>query len=400
MGVEQISEAEYKMYSAEIQSLMKSQPKAGSKEAERLKLIGLAVQLYEKNKFHFEKPTAIEAIKFRMEEMGLNQNDLIPYLGGKNRVSEILSQKRPLTLPMIKALNKYLGIPLEILLQEEEPASFTFSVDHLNLDSTIYKEVVKKGWIKQGSSELTSIRGQFNDFLKPLGGLTSANALFRSNPHPNSKGFNETAAFLWTAKVLLESEKLSASSFDIENITMDFLKSVAELSAFEKGPLLAQEHLLKYGVKLVIVPHLTSTYIDGGTIANSEGDPVIGMSLRYDRLDSFWHTLMHELVHVFKHFKIVQGPFLDDLDAGVSSDPIEKEADQIARDIFIPKGIWRSSDALHFRKKEDIIALAKQLKINPAIIAGRIRFEANRFQDFNELIGLNKVREMFGVKWT
>ena len=397
MSFDQISETEYKKYLKEIESLMKTQPSSGTKEGERLKLLALAVQNYEKNSFFFEKPTPVEAIKFRMTEMGLSQNDLIPYLGGKNRVSEILSQKRPLTLPMIKALNKYLGIPLEVLLQDEKPEQFVFSPSKLEFSEGLHKELQKKGWVKK---EPVGAHGDFgkqiNLFLKPLGGLTQANVLFRSSPQSNVRGTDQAAAFLWSAKVLIESKSVEAKQFSLDRINLDLLRSVAELSYYEKGPLLAQEELLKVGIRVVIVPHLSSTYIDGGTITNEEGAPVIGLSLRYDRLDSFWHTLMHELVHVYKHLRVIRGPFLDDSDIDNRADPIEKEADQIAREIFISKGIWRSSDALHFRTPEAIQKLASELHVHPAIIAGRIRFETKKFNIFTDLLGINTVRKLFG----
>lgn len=397
MNFDQISEAEYKAYLKEISSLMAKRPVVGSKDGERLKLLALAVQGYEKNRFFFEMPTPVEAIKFRMNEMGLSQNDLIPYLGGKNRVSEILSQKRPLTLPMIRALNKYLGIPLEVLLQDEEPEQFVFSPSELEFDDAIYKELHKKGWIKKEPvTSQVDYTKTINSFLKPLGGLTPANVLFRNSPQANVRGISHSAAFLWSAKVLMEGQSIEAPQFSLDRINLDLLHSIAELSSYEKGPLLAQEELLKFGIRLVVVPHLASTYIDGGTITNEEGAPVIGLSLRYDRLDNFWHTLMHELVHVYKHLKVIRGPFLDDSDVENKSDPIEKEADQLARDIFIPKSVWRSSDVLHSRTVDSINNLARQLHIHPAIIAGRIRFETKKFNLFTDLLGINTVRKLFG----
>lgn len=399
MDLNQISEKEYKTYLKEIESLIKKQPSLETPDGKRLKLLAMAVQTYEKNKFFFELPTPVEAIKFRISEMGLSQNDLIPYLGGKNRVSEILSHKRPLTLPMIKALNKYLGIPLEVLLQDEKPEQFLFTPESLVFDESLHRELQKKGWVKKESVTSTShdLTKVIGNFLKPLGGLTPANVLFRNSPQANVRGISHSAAFLWSAKVLIESKVIVAAPFTLEKINLDFLKNIARLSYYDKGPLLAQEELLKVGIRLVIVPHLASTYIDGGTITNEDGFPVIGLSLRYDRLDSFWHTLMHELVHVYKHLKVIRGPFLDDSDIENKADPIEREADQIARDVFIPKSIWRSSDVLHSRSSEAIINLANELHIHPAIIAGRIRFEAKKFNIFTELLGINTVRKIFGT---
>ncbi len=87
-----------------------------SPEGEEMELLSLLVENYEQEKFHLEAPVAIEAIKFRMEQMNLKQSDIAPLFGGKTRVSEVLNGKRTLTLKMIVLLNNYLGIPLESLV--------------------------------------------------------------------------------------------------------------------------------------------------------------------------------------------------------------------------------------------------------------------------------------------
>jgi HTH-type transcriptional regulator / antitoxin HigA len=79
----------------------------------------LAVE-YEKKHYPIPKPNPIEAIKERMEQLNLSQKDVALYFGGENRVSEILSGKRQLTVNMIKALNKYLHIPANTLLGIEK----------------------------------------------------------------------------------------------------------------------------------------------------------------------------------------------------------------------------------------------------------------------------------------
>lgn len=108
---------EYEESFAEVERLIALDPKPRTPNANRLNLFAMIVKNYEKERFPIGKPDSIEAIKFRMEEQGLKQRDLIPYLGSKSKVSEILSGKRPLTVQMIRALNKGLDIPSDILLQ-------------------------------------------------------------------------------------------------------------------------------------------------------------------------------------------------------------------------------------------------------------------------------------------
>ncbi len=112
------NDEQYKKYLEEINNLIAQDPELNTLEGERLSLLAIVVKEYEDNHFFFNKPSPIEAIRFRMEEQGLIQNDLIPYIGSKSRVSEILSGKRKLTRAMIRSLNQNLGIPLDVLMQD------------------------------------------------------------------------------------------------------------------------------------------------------------------------------------------------------------------------------------------------------------------------------------------
>lgn len=94
--------------------------KPHTKEADDLELLSALVELYEERTFPIESPSPLEAIRFRMEQMNLAQKDLIPYIGNKSKVSEVLSGKRPLSLTMIRKLSVGLGIPADVLIQPYE----------------------------------------------------------------------------------------------------------------------------------------------------------------------------------------------------------------------------------------------------------------------------------------
>jgi len=93
-------------------------PDPESAQGVRLELLAKLVEDYETVRFAFAKPDPIDAILFRMEQQGLRQKDIAPMLGGKNRASEVLSRKRSLTLPMIRALHEKLDIPPGLLIRE------------------------------------------------------------------------------------------------------------------------------------------------------------------------------------------------------------------------------------------------------------------------------------------
>ena len=92
--------------------------KKGTEEGDELEIISILIDQFEKENFPIGMPDPIEAIKFRMEQMGMNQKDLAEVVGFKSRVSEILNKKRKLTLNMIRKLNSTLHIPTEVLVQD------------------------------------------------------------------------------------------------------------------------------------------------------------------------------------------------------------------------------------------------------------------------------------------
>ncbi len=110
------TEADYRDALRAIETLMSAEP--GSEDGDRLDVLVTLVEAYERVHFPMDLPDAIEAIKFRMEQQGLTVDDLVPAIGRKNRVYEVLARRRPLTLRMIQALNVAFNIPVESLLNQ------------------------------------------------------------------------------------------------------------------------------------------------------------------------------------------------------------------------------------------------------------------------------------------
>jgi HTH-type transcriptional regulator/antitoxin HigA len=109
-------EGDYEAALAEIDGLMEAE--RGTPEGDRLDVLVTLVEAYEERHWAIEAPDPIEAIRARMEQKDLRQRDLEPMIGSRGRVSEILSRKRALTLPMIRRLSKGLDLPAEVLIQE------------------------------------------------------------------------------------------------------------------------------------------------------------------------------------------------------------------------------------------------------------------------------------------
>jgi HTH-type transcriptional regulator/antitoxin HigA len=111
------SHEEYRELVEEAKQLSMLDPDDNTPEADRLELLALLITDYQDKHFKFEATDAVDAIEFRMDQQGLKPKDLIPYLGSRSKVSEVLSRKRPLSLKMIRALHEGLGIPLDSLIR-------------------------------------------------------------------------------------------------------------------------------------------------------------------------------------------------------------------------------------------------------------------------------------------
>ena len=109
------TEKDYKKYLERLEDIFDA--KSGSKEGDELEVLSILIDNYEKELYQIELPDPVEAIKFRMEQMGYNQKDLAEVVGLKSRASEILNRKRKLSLGMIRQLHEKMNIPTDVLIQ-------------------------------------------------------------------------------------------------------------------------------------------------------------------------------------------------------------------------------------------------------------------------------------------
>lgn len=392
-------EKDYEKALSRIEQLMDAKP--GTAEMDELELLTALVEMYEDQHYPIGPPDPIEAIKFRMEQLGLTQKDMVPYIGAKSKVSEVLSVKRPLTLSMMRSLNKNLGISAEVLLKEPG-ASFPEEMQYLEWNKFPVVEMAKRCWLPKVDDIKEKAEELMRCFIAEAGGLESiSEAFFRQSKGSryNSK-MDPYALTAWCIRVLVLTKKNPLKSKYVKgSIKQSTLREIARLSYFENGPLLAREYLEKQGIHLIVVPHLPKTYLDGAAMLIPDGTPVIGMTLRYDRIDNFWFCLLHELAHVAKHLTVSKRIIIDDLDLqghdAASEDKIEKEADKMARAGLIPRTTWEKNLIEGKVTAAKVYALAEKLKVHPAIIAGRVRFERNNYKLLSKHIGSKQIRRHF-----
>ncbi len=393
------TEEDYEKALSRIDELMDA--KAGTEEMDELEVLLALVEIYEDKHYPIGLPDPVEAIKFRMEQLGLTQKDMVPYFGTKSKVSEVLSGKRQLTLAMMRSLNRNLGIPAEVLLKE---SGATFPDDMKDWEWPKFPafEMVKRGWVRKVDDIKGNTEELVSELIASAGGPKAASAaLFRQGKSSryNSK-MDQYSLTAWCLRVLaFAKDEHLQGEYSKGSIKSSVFREIARLSYFENGPLLAREYLNKQGIHLVVVQHLPKTYLDGAAMLQTDGTPVIGLTLRHDRIDNFWFCLLHELAHVAKHLSAKSRIIVDDLDLRgqnpEAEDEIEKEADLMARNGLIPDSEWKKNPLHGKVTVENVRALAEKLKIHPAIIAGRVRFESNNYRLLSGLIGINQVRKHF-----
>ena len=114
------TEADYEAALLEVENLWNAEK--GTPDGDKLDILIMLVEAWEDKHDPIGPPDPVEAIKFHMEQNGLVRKDLEPYLGPRQRVADVLNRKRPLSLKMIRNLNRGLGLPAEILIREPSPA--------------------------------------------------------------------------------------------------------------------------------------------------------------------------------------------------------------------------------------------------------------------------------------
>ena len=323
-------------------------------------------------------PTPIQAIRFRMEQGRLSPRDLEPYLGTRARVSEVLRGTRPLSIDMIRALHRHLEIPAEVLIAE--PATRTApEPSRAALD-----KLVEMGFLKA--------REGLSDLMARAFGPVPAAAMLRKTRTERTNAKTDTGALqAWCAAVLLQAKAAKVKAPG-RRCDANVAKELAALSPHDDGPHRAVAFLARLGIALVVLEHLPGTYLDGAVLRRPDGVPVIALTLRHDRIDNFWFTLLHELAHVCLHLDRGIDTILDDLEISGENE-IEAEADAFARDALISPEVW--SSAHPEMEQTELAALAVSAGVHVAIAAGRWQRENRDYRRFSRLLGRGEVRAQF-----
>lgn len=351
---------------------------------DEIEVLAVLIEQFERTYHRVDAPTPIASIKFRMEEMGLSPRQIEPFIGSRARVSEVLSGKRQLSIDMIRSLHEGLGIPYESLISQRSKNAIIEQISSPKLNH-----------LDPLGSEVDYQKPSV--FIRTSQSQSIAPALLRKTRTQRAASKTDQGALLlWQATVLKSCAAPNDQKFKYVGLSPEYLRQIARMSAKPDGPRRAISALKEAGVSVVTLPPLPGTFLDGAAMLGESGNPVIGLTLRHDRIDSFWFTLLHELAHVFLHHEELRSGhagFVDDLEIR-SDDRFECEADQLARESLIPNQIlaqmpWNASTS-----QDDIIAIASRARTHIAVVAGRWQRDHQNYKKFARLIERGTVRTM------
>ena len=246
-----------------------------------------------------------------------------------------MNRKRPLSLAMICSLHTGLGIPAEVLLQEE---GRELAEPQYDLNKYPFNVMYKEGYFGFFNGTLQEAKEAKEELLTRLfsvfQGITFEKALPRAS---STEKMNEFALDAWQARAFTLADEQELPPYIPGSLTEEGVNYLVKLSAFEGGPLLAREYLQKRGIPFVILKNLPKTYLDGACFKSPSGRPVVALTLRYDRMDNFWFTLVHELGHLFFHLDQNNFAFFDETETRHGGNeinrPREKEANDFALEV-------------------------------------------------------------------
>ena len=347
-----------------------------------------------------EYQTAGQLLSAALRERGWTKRVLAAVLDlDQTTLGRILNDKKPVDAPLAIAFSEVFGIPAERLLtvqQEYELAKARLTtapnesrVQRARLLSELpVAEMVSRGWIRPVDvrdiaaveAELTAFFGYEVEF-----------------PHAAKKTDAEEGP-TWVQKAWLRVVRLLAEQVDAPRYSpaavREAIDKLAALRQSVEGIGRVGSILNEAGIRYVVVESPTGAKIDGVCFWRNDMSPVIGMTLRHDRLDNFWFVLRHELEHVLRgHGRRVP---MFDVDIEAERSVIREEervADAAAADFCVPAeqmDIFMAKKAPYFIER-DILGFASMLKLHPALVVGQIQHRTRRYDRFRKF--LPRVRE-------
>lgn len=343
-----------------------------------------------------------QLIAHLLDERGWSQRTLAVVLEkDESTVNKIVAGKGSVTVETALALEDIFGVPAERFLELQRKYDLAVARIASRPDrgratrAALFGDLpvaamIKRGWIDaKNPQDLKQVEAGLVKFF----GVASADEI-EVLPHAARKtqvNTNPTPAQLaWLYRVRAIAEDLLVGKFTPSALSKAITK-LHKLTAMPEEVRHVPRILAEAGIRFVIVETLPSAKIDGVCFWLDAKSPVVGLSIRYDRIDNFWFVLRHELEHVrLEHGRtaIILDAELEGERAGTGDNVPEEErlANAAAQEFCVPSEKMKAfvSRKAPFFSERDLLAFAKILKVHPGIVAGQLQHQTGRFDRFRQ----------------
>lgn len=321
-----------------------------------------------------------QIIERELNARGWTQKDLAEIMGRPPQaINEIVRARKRITPETAYQLAEAFGTSPELWINLEARYRLHLAGEEredarIAQKSRIYgrvpmSELLRRSWIEAVES-IDELEREVCTFLE-IDSLDQEPQIVASFRYPPTREPELNAQIAWVQRVKHLARAQAAAVFDVTRLRAaipTLLSHAAKAEDVAQIPAL----LLSLGVHFVVVPHLEHTYVDGAAFT-LEGHPVVALTLRYDRIDSFWFTLLHELAHVVAGH---EGIFLDNLDEQ-NGNGTEDEANRMARDWLIDSDVFASFVRVTqpYFSGTEISRFAQGLGRHSGIVLGRLQYD-------------------------
>jgi HTH-type transcriptional regulator/antitoxin HigA len=333
-----------------------------------------------------------EFLRDELEARGWTQSQLASIMGRPAQViCEIINGRKRITPETAKGLGDALGTSAQLWLNLESAYRLSLSqsknedVSHRAKIFTVapVKQLIKRGWIKDSTSTIA-----LESELKRFYGTADLDNLPEQAFAARASADYGPGQRAWLRRASLLAKAVNAAKFDPQKFVRG-LDRLHRLVADEYDIRQVPRFLAGIGVRMVIVEHLKGTRIDGAALWLDDESPAIALSMRFDRIDSFWHTLAHELIHIKYHDRSLDSDLVGkERQLTAQKDAIEQRADSEAADFLIPseemeRFLLRMQERF---SKDDINRFANRIQVHPGIIAGQLHHRLGNYSHHREML--------------
>jgi HTH-type transcriptional regulator/antitoxin HigA len=327
-------------------------------------------------------------IKQELEERGLAQRDLAYILGTTEQVvTRLLSGKHGVSPEMAKALGQAFDVNPELFINLQAAYDLAHAKDpDVDLASRArwqntypVREMINRGWIKDArSAELDNQMARFFKAANANEVYQPAHAAKKTNTGEPATG----AQIAWLYRVVQIAEHMTDSKPYSVTAMSKSQRALKALMANPEDIRRVPALLADCGIRFIIVEGLPNAKIDGVCHWLDTTKPVIGMTLRFDRIDNFWFVLWHELMHVLNRHAQKESIIDVELEGDRSADSAdEREANHGAAEACVPQGDLLSFLAKrnNFISEMDVKFFAQQQRVHSGIVVGQIQRQTKRW---------------------